>query len=693
MAVVRVKAAQHIYGNVEKESSPTGTGGFQTLFYTRSSLSEEEAEEISVRLTYYPSETKPGKLIFSGLGENKCVISRIIPVATVDRFGREFISGLAHSLVFSREDFKKVNCNPFIVFDIFKNQFVNTIAEALQRGRFEGADIGEITFEIPEEHLESFEVKMVSEADSWNGEMLKRGARHALDPEMKKNRESLALFGPPEMIGSTLRVIFALIPEEFRLNCNFDTYFHGCNRQTSYFWAIGYPSLPADSHNLVMVDASERKIASDTPSPVSLYEKWLFDNISRQKTHEIPSCRSAAMELQHLLLGERYDGEKVKKAPAACLQDFLEVNWNQAATRVQQSLEESAGNVLAARLLDNFLARYKSQPHKLLSILLEGFSPDELAEDLYGIYISKPKVEISPQELNELQGLLSRVKHDGLILLLAVWKHDYDELSKQLELLPDDKYRAVIEMLLVEDLVPVDKLLLISRAGKRLKQTAGKSLSSRLLNSVQLQYRSERRRLLAILIDGFTEDELTEGLYLAFRSNMTVRPSPQEINELQELLSRVKHDMLSLLLAVWKYDYGELSKRLELLPDEKYREVIEMLLAGDLVPWNELLVGPRLALFLEVFVDTARSNSHIAGRCPDLVETLVKLHLESEITRLFPLLGHLDPKQRKKIQQLLHSVEGPAPEEFFKSPEENGQPAPDKKPGTPRRGLFKRLFR
>ena len=43
-----IKAAQHLYGNVEREYSPGGVGGFQTLFYTRGLLAHEEAEEIEV---------------------------------------------------------------------------------------------------------------------------------------------------------------------------------------------------------------------------------------------------------------------------------------------------------------------------------------------------------------------------------------------------------------------------------------------------------------------------------------------------------------------------------------------------------------------------------------------------------------------------------------------------------------------
>jgi hypothetical protein len=37
----KIKAGQHVYASVEKEQSPRGKGGFQTLFYTLEALTED----------------------------------------------------------------------------------------------------------------------------------------------------------------------------------------------------------------------------------------------------------------------------------------------------------------------------------------------------------------------------------------------------------------------------------------------------------------------------------------------------------------------------------------------------------------------------------------------------------------------------------------------------------------------------
>ena len=66
-----VVAWQHIYSNVEKERSPQGRGGFQTLFYTHSGLTEREVEEMESRLIYFPSNVEPIKHLFFTISTGK----------------------------------------------------------------------------------------------------------------------------------------------------------------------------------------------------------------------------------------------------------------------------------------------------------------------------------------------------------------------------------------------------------------------------------------------------------------------------------------------------------------------------------------------------------------------------------------------------------------------------------------------
>ncbi len=408
---MQIKAGQHIYGNVEKEFSPSKMGGFQTLFYTSTFISEEESEEIESKLIYYPSDTTPIKFLFFNIRSGKYVISRIIPQLSADRFGRTG-SYLAHSFIFSREELAKVSFNPFIIIEYLNHQFINTVEEALKKGDFKEANIGEIYFEISDESIKASEAIIYKEIQKWDSsELLKLAHFSFNNQKLKEKKTSFALFSTPEDIERALKVLFSLTPDALRLNCSFDTYFYGCNPVVNYFLAVGYPSSPNISSQFILVDAGERKIMTDTPSAVSPYEKWLFYTISGKNLLEILSYNSTAFALQHFLLDEPYDKELIKKAPLPLITNFFEVNWSHVVAKTEKNLKRTAGTDLTSLVLNKIMLRYKSCPEKLFPLLLDGFNFDEIADELYDIFISlklkqlkylKNKIENREQNIPEV---------------------------------------------------------------------------------------------------------------------------------------------------------------------------------------------------------------------------------------------------------------------------------------------------
>ena len=133
-----IKAAQHIYANVEKEQSPHNRGGFQTLFYTQSDLTQTEVSDMEPNLLYFPSESEPVKKVFFTADTEKIVLGQIVPLPAPDSAGR---GGryLAHSFIFTATDFARLRLNPI---QIFKNlPFTTDIPEALARGDFETGNL------------------------------------------------------------------------------------------------------------------------------------------------------------------------------------------------------------------------------------------------------------------------------------------------------------------------------------------------------------------------------------------------------------------------------------------------------------------------------------------------------------------------------------------------------------------------
>ena len=84
----QIQAWQHIYANVEAELSPQGRGGYQTLFYSRKGLNEDEVAQIERRLLYYGGDEQPTKWVFHLLESGKAIAGQIVVGFFTKGFGQ-----------------------------------------------------------------------------------------------------------------------------------------------------------------------------------------------------------------------------------------------------------------------------------------------------------------------------------------------------------------------------------------------------------------------------------------------------------------------------------------------------------------------------------------------------------------------------------------------------------------------------
>ncbi|MFQ6062224.1 MAG: hypothetical protein ACE5J9_03485, partial [Methanosarcinales archaeon] len=459
--MINIKASQHIYSNVEKEKSPRGKGGFQTLFYTKDTLTEEEVEEIERRLLYYPSEAEPIKYLFFSLNEEKFVISRIVSLPETDKFGRKG-RYFAHSFIFSKEEFFNAKNNPFILFDLFRENFTNTVEEVSEIAKFKEQDIDAITIETNQEIIEKLEIEGANSAQNWDIEELKKLAYFALHPEvLAKDRNCLTLFGTPENIKNTLKIAFFLIPPYFRLKCSFDTYFYGCNLVANYFWAIGFTSKSdIPSYQAIILDAKEKKLYSEkTPTPTSPYEKWLFNSISKKAFSDLGKYHSIALNLQYFLINQKYKEELLKDISPPFLHHFFQLNWSEVTKKTEKVLKDALGTYLSSRIINSILDDYKQKPEKLLHSLRYGFDSNYLADTLYTAFKEDLKTKPSNEELKELEAFLKKNEHPFLKIFYFLWNQNYKELNRQLEILQKEEYKDLVALILKEELVPIKNLI------------------------------------------------------------------------------------------------------------------------------------------------------------------------------------------------------------------------------------------
>jgi hypothetical protein len=444
--MVQIKAYQQVYAHVEKDQSPQGRGGFQTLLYSRPALSEAEVEALEGRLLYYPSEAAPVKRVFFTTATGRAAVAQIVPLAERDQHGR---GGryLAHNLVFDPADFARLDNDPFRVLDAFP--FFTSVEEALAQGDFATGHLEPTGVEVAEEEPLA--------GEGWAPAEWSKLALLALRaPGLATERQAVACVGPPEDLLAALRAAFLCVPPPLRLHCSFDTYFHRCNLVATYFWAVGFPE-PSRHPNFLTVDARQRRVEVEVDqTPRTPYERWLLHALAQNDWEAVSRGRAGAHVLTELLAGRPGDAALLSAAPPTLTADFCELNAADVTTR----LRSLVADVLPTPLVESAFAEVRDLPvEETIARLQHGFTLAELAEVLYGVYARAWADRPAKAELAALAGLLQEVDHRPLRLLHAAWTGQHQALRQELATLSDEGYRAFVGPALDAGLARREELL------------------------------------------------------------------------------------------------------------------------------------------------------------------------------------------------------------------------------------------
>jgi len=595
--MIALKVAQLIYTNVEKERSPTGKRGFQTLFYTKDALTEADVEAIEGRLLYYPSESEPTKSLFFRLGDDRIVVARIVPLAEPDKFGRKG-RYLGHAFILQVDEFAQIGYHPFVLLDVLSSRFISTVEEALAQGEFETGNIHAVTLQIPEEQVER-ENALIPEVRQWEGGALKALASLALQAATLQDRkEALTLIGNPVEAEEVLRVVFFLIPPPLRLECSFDTYFAGGNLTFNYFWAVGYPSPPSPSPSYILFDARGRKPLAEVPvPPESPYNTWLFHHLSQRDYEGVAEHKAQAFLLHNFLLACPVETRALEAIPSSVVGPFFDLNRPYVDRMMQRELERVVGAGLSARILAEMRSEYRYRPKELLSALLGGFEPASLTPILYRSLSRDLRARPSGHEMQELETLLREVEHSPLQAILLFWRRNYDRLSRHLETLSDAAWLEAFRLFLPEEDIPLKVFVSPSR--------------------LDLAW----REFLGLL-------RRAPGLH-------------QRVSEWADLLIKSGH--------------------LEALSQDDWLEALHLFLPEEGVPLRMLVSPSRLGLAWEEFLSLLERDPRLYRRLLEWIDFLVEAGETAQLAALIPFLEGLPLKEAKALLRRLKGREEEVP--------------------------------
>lgn len=448
-----VQAWQHIYSNVEKEQSPRGRGGFQTLFYS-AGLSEAEIEEMEGRLLYFASKVEPVKRLFFPTTTGKCAVAQIVPLSATDQYGR---GGryLAHSLIFDAEALTSFEADPFRVFRQFS--FITTLAEALEQGDFQTGHIPMVSLKLP--------VSLAGELKAsrdWPLPELKKLNLLALRVERQtRERNAITFVGEPEQILQALEAAFLALPVALRPRCSFDTYFYRCNLVATYFWATGLPDPPV-SIKFAQVESQTQQVNGNVPGePETAYERWAMHMIEARQFEALARERDKAFAIGEWLDDRTYDLSLL----AAATSDLIAAVFKASPSSVQASLRRQVNQKLPSELVER-AARHlyqKSDGAALYRQLRQGFELTELVEALYASYEADHFRAPARAEVKALEKFLEKVDHKLLQLFLAYWLSERKQLPEALKWAAAADYRRFSEIALKLALIDPFRLLIPGR--------------------------------------------------------------------------------------------------------------------------------------------------------------------------------------------------------------------------------------
>jgi len=439
-----VSAWQHIYASVEREQSPHDREGFQTLFYSKSGLTEAEVKEMEAHLVYFPSDIEAVKRLFSTISTGKIMVAQIVHLPEPDRLGRKG-RYMAHNLVFEPEAFKRIAFDPFPVFRQFP--FITTVAQALEEGDWQAGDIPPVSLEVALEPT-----RQVEAASTWPVQDLKGLTLLALRADrLVGDRLVVAFVGEPWEVESALEAALFAVPTPVRPRCSFDTYFHRCNLVDVYYWAIGLLESPSN-RRLIEVSAQSRRLEGGVAGqPETAYERWVAALIEERRLETINCYRDHAFAVCEWLEGRTAADSPSDAAPVEVVDSVFQLNRELVQALFRTRLEEALPTILARRA-----SQYLDSQVRLTGFLDQlrmGFQLPELLEVLYQAYESQGSRAPQPEEIQAIDWLLQRADHSFLRLLHICWTNQREELCRELQLLNKDEYRDFVQAALCPGVV------------------------------------------------------------------------------------------------------------------------------------------------------------------------------------------------------------------------------------------------
>src|SRR5215213_528865 len=257
---MQISAAQHVSGVLTSRQSLTGHAGYQTLFYTRDLVASDELRIIERQAQLSFAGNGQAKWQFYRLSSNRHVISRLVPIAEPDEFGRPG-RFFAHSLVFDAADGVQIDET---FFDLLQGaKFFVSLDQVLASNAMSDGNIPAVAID----YKKKWANEALNSLQDWSGEQLDQLYLLMRDPQqLLDQKQHVFLVGNESEIIAALKVAFLLAPPSARKFCSFDTQAPANFEQSEVaFWGRGVQAVATADY---VINGSKREVRIRAGSPV-----------------------------------------------------------------------------------------------------------------------------------------------------------------------------------------------------------------------------------------------------------------------------------------------------------------------------------------------------------------------------------------------------------------------------------------
>lgn len=415
-----VPAAQVVYGNVELDRSPQHRGGFQTLFRTSSYLTDDEiTQEIEPRLFFISPPAEQIKHVFFTTSRKHVVLGQVLSLTAKDEYGR---TGLyfGHALVFSEEDFNRLDNDPFHVFDNF--EFFNSVEQAMTKG---GSELGDIP---------TAQVSLCKSTTRKTSEILSREqllqlcifAQRLLRSDVPT--AAIGFYGEAGKTLEILRNLFSLIPVPSRIRCSFDTFFSGGTFSKTPYFAVGLTADQPQDPRFACFDVAQGAFISNIDGdPYSSYDLWL-QWMLQPPLSDVARQADEAYRVLAFLEGQQISKDQLGKPN----KDSLVVVRPILERRLGEQLKTKIGDMVGSRILPHVLSWVLEQDISVLRSLTQGFPEHQLDAWVLAAYEQNYEKPSAP-ELQQLDKVSLSNPRSLLRLIFLRWTQQWHLLKTTLK--------------------------------------------------------------------------------------------------------------------------------------------------------------------------------------------------------------------------------------------------------------------